>query len=120
MMEEPTRRCVLGGLGAGLAQLLFQTQLKAASSLAVQTGKPGKLNLRLTGMTQRVLRISIAPAAAKPLSGELGVVESPRETALGEGSATDAVIWGEYRIRVEEEPLRITLTDATQRIRQQI
>lgn len=120
MIEEPTRRCVLGGLGAGLAQLLFQTQLKAASSLAVQTGKPGKLNLRLTAMTQRVLRISIAPAAAKPLSGELGVVESPRETALGEGSATDAVIWGEYRIRVEEEPLRITLTDATQRIRQQI
>jgi alpha-glucosidase/alpha-D-xyloside xylohydrolase len=120
MIEEPTRRCVLGGLGAGLAQLLFQTQLKAASSWAVQTGKPGKLNLRLTAMTQRVLRISIAPAAAKPLSGELGVVESPRETALGEGSATDAVIWGEYRIRVEEEPLRITLTDATQRIRQQI
>ena len=43
-MEEPTRRCVLGGLGAGLAELLFQTQLKAASSLVVQTGKPGKLN----------------------------------------------------------------------------
>jgi alpha-glucosidase/alpha-D-xyloside xylohydrolase len=106
-------------LGAGLAQLLFQTQLKAASSLAVQTGKPGKLNLRLTAMTQRVLRISIAPAAAKPPSTELGIVESPRETTLG-GSATDAVIWGEYGIRVEEEPLRITLTDATQRIRQQI
>jgi len=120
MMEEPTRRCVLGGLGAGLAQLLFQTQLKAASSLAVQTGKPGKLNLRLTAMTQRVLRISIAPAAEKPPSTELGVVESPRETALREGSATDAVIWGEYRIRVEGEPLRITMTDAAHRMRQQI
>lgn len=119
-MEEPTRRCVLGGLGAGLAQLLFQTQLKAASSLAVQTGKPGKLNLRLTAMTQRVLRISIAPAAEKPPSTELGVVESPRETALREGSATDAVIWGEYRIRVEGEPLRITMTDAAHRMRQQI
>jgi alpha-glucosidase/alpha-D-xyloside xylohydrolase len=107
-------------LGAGLAQLLFQTQLKAASSLAVQTGKPGKLNLRLTAMTQRVLRISIAPAAEKPPSTELGVVESPRETALREGSATDAVIWGEYRIRVEGEPLRITMTDAAHRMRQQI
>ena len=98
-MEEPTRRCVLGGLGAGLAQLLFQTQLKAASSLTVQTGKPGKLDLSLTAMTQRILRISIAPAVAKPLSSELGVVESPHETAFGGGSATEAVIWREYKVR---------------------
>jgi alpha-glucosidase (family GH31 glycosyl hydrolase) len=120
MMEEPTRRCVLGGLGAGLAQLLFQTQLKAASSLAVQTGKPGRLDLSLTAMTQRVLRISIVPAIAIPPSMELGVVESPRASALGGGPAADAVSWGEYKIRVEEEPLRITVTDAAQRIRQQI
>jgi alpha-glucosidase (family GH31 glycosyl hydrolase) len=120
MMAEPTRRRVLGGLGAGLTQLLFQTQLKAASPLTVQTGKPGKLDLSLTALTQRVLRIGIAPAVAKPLSNELGVVESPQATALGEGSASDAVIWGTYRIRVEEEPLRITVTDTAQQIRQQI
>ena len=83
-MEEPTRRCVLGGLGAGLAQLLFQTQLKAASSLAVQTGKPGKLDLSLTALTQRILRISIAPAVAKPPSTELGIIESPVKAELEE------------------------------------
>jgi alpha-glucosidase/alpha-D-xyloside xylohydrolase len=119
-MEEPTRRSVVVGLGAGLTQLLFQTQLKAASGLTIRTGKPGKLDLSLTALTQRVLRIGIAPAVARPPSLELGVVESPREAALGGGSATDAVIWGEYRIRIEEEPFRITVTDAAQRIRQQI
>ncbi|HEY6491468.1 MAG: TIM-barrel domain-containing protein [Terracidiphilus sp.] len=120
MTEEPTRRSVLGGLGAGLAQLLFQTQLRAATPLTAQTGKPGQLDLSLTAMTERVLRISIAPVIAKPPSTELGVVESPLEAALGGGSAADVVNWGEYKIRVEETPFRITVTDAAQQIRQQI
>ena len=30
------------------------------------------------------------------------------------------MIWGKYRIRVEEPPLRVTVTDAAQQIRQQI
>lgn len=117
-MEQPTRRRVLGGMGAGLAQLLFETQLKAAPSLAAQTGKPGKLDLRLTSMTPRVLRISIAPVVAKPPSMELGIVESPREVALGDSAGV--VTWGAYKIRVDEEPVRITVTDATDRVRQQI
>ena len=122
MTEEPTRRSVLGGLGAGLAQLLFQTQLRAATPLTAQTGKPGQLDLSLTAMvmTERVLRMSIAPVIAKPPSTELGVVESPLEAALGGGSAADVVNWGEYKIRVEETPFRITVTDAAQQIRQQI
>ena len=119
-MVEPTRRGVLGGLGAGVAQLLFQTQLRAAIPLAVPTAKPGKLDLSLTAMTPRVLRISIAPAIAQPSSNELGVVESPHETALAQGSLADAITWGKYRVRVEEEPLRITVMDAAQQIRQQI
>lgn len=119
MSKELTRRYVLGGLGASLGQLLFQTELKAATPLTVPTGKPGQLDLSLTAITERVLRISIAPAVAKPPSAELGVVENLHETALG-GSAAAVVTWGGFKIRVEEVPLRITVTDAAEKVRQQI
>jgi alpha-glucosidase/alpha-D-xyloside xylohydrolase len=120
MSSIPTRRSVLGGIGAGVAQLLLQRQLHAAGFLAVPTGKPGKVDFSLTALSPRVLRISIAPAIAKPPSRELGVLDNPHETSLGSGPFTDSVRWGKYGIRVEEEPLRITLTDSAQQVRQQI
>jgi len=120
MTSIPTRRSVLGGIGAAAAQLLLRKQLKAASSLTVPTGRPGKLDFSLTAMTPRVLRISIAPAAATPPSRELGAIDDPHEVSLGGDTVTDSVQWREYGLRVEEGPLRITLTDAAQQVRQQI
>ncbi|MGA9461908.1 MAG: TIM-barrel domain-containing protein [Terracidiphilus sp.] len=120
MKSIPTRRSVLGGIGAGVAQLLLHKQLDAASSLPVLTGKPGKLDFSLTAMTSRVLRISIAPARAKPPNQELGILDMPHEVSLGGSPFTGSVRWGKYDVRVEDEPLRITLTDAAQQVRQQI
>jgi alpha-glucosidase/alpha-D-xyloside xylohydrolase len=111
---------VLGGIGAGVAGLLLHKQLNAASYLTVLTGKPGKLDLSLTAMTPRVLRISIAPTVATPPSKELEVIDNSHEVSLGGDTFTDSVRWGQYGLRVEEEPLRITLTDAAQQVRQQI
>jgi alpha-glucosidase (family GH31 glycosyl hydrolase) len=119
MSLEWTRRSVLGGLGAGVAQLLFCGRVVAAVSEAVQTGKPGKLDLSLTALTDRVLKISIAPAVAPPPGRELGVVDHAHEVALGTRTESN-VIWGKYRIAFAEEPLQITVTDAAQRVRQEI
>ncbi|HEX5432057.1 MAG TPA: glycoside hydrolase family 31 protein, partial [Bryobacteraceae bacterium] len=120
MQPELTRRSMLGGLGAGLVQLLFCGRMNAATSDAVWTGEPGKLDLSLTALTENVLRIGIAPAVAAPHARELGVVDHPREVALGTGSPIGNVNWGKYRIAIAEAPLRITVTDASQRVRQEI
>jgi alpha-glucosidase/alpha-D-xyloside xylohydrolase len=120
MTLEVTRRSVLGGIGAGLAELLFFRQLAAASTLAGQTGNPGKLDFKLAAVTQHILHISIAPAVAPPPVQELGIASHPDELAIGTETAASIVDWGKYRIHVAEQPLRITLTDDSQRVRQEI
>lgn len=118
MTTELNRRWFLGGMGAGLAQLLFYAQVSAASPLDIQTGKPGKLDLRLTALTPQVLGISIAPAVAEPPKQELGIVAHPQSAVLGSNAGD--VNWSNYRVHVAEDPLRITVTDAKQQVRQQI
>lgn len=120
MQAEFTRRSVLGGLGAGFAQVLFCGRVSAAVSGAVKTGKPSKLDFSLTALTENVLRISIAPADATPPGRELGVEDHPHEVVLGTGSAASSVNWGKYRIAVADEPLRITVTDVSGKVRQEI
>jgi alpha-glucosidase (family GH31 glycosyl hydrolase) len=115
-----TRRSVLGGLGAGVGQLLFRAPASAALSDPVRTGNPGQLDFSLTAITDHVLRISIAPALAQPPQWELGVVESPHQVPLGKGSAQGSVDWGRYRIWIAENPLQFRVTDAAQRVRQEI
>ena len=119
MTVRLTRRSVLGGLGAGLAETLLVKRLNAAALFA-QAAKPGKLDLKLTSVTPHVLQIGIAPADATPPTRELGTIDHPHETALGNGSSGPLVNWGKYRIRVEEQPLRITVMDGAQKVRQEI
>ncbi len=119
MTVRLTRRSVLGGLGAGLAETLFVKRLDAAALFA-QAAKPGKLDLKLTSVTPHVLQIGIAPADATPPTRELGTIEHPHEAELGKGSSGSPISWGKYRIRVEEQPLRITVMDEAQKVRQEI
>ncbi|HEU4982010.1 MAG TPA: TIM-barrel domain-containing protein [Acidobacteriaceae bacterium] len=119
MTVRLTRRSVLGGLGAGLAETLFVKRLDAAALFA-QAAKPGKLDLKLTSVTPHVLQIGIAPADATPPARELGTIEHPHEAELGKGSSGSLISWGKYRIRVEEQPLRITAMDEAQKVRQEI
>lgn len=122
MTAGMTRRSMLGCLGAGLAQLLFERQILAAGAPGSLTGEPGKLDLKLTALTPEILRISIAPVDAVPPPRELGVVESNHETRLNPNDASSGsrTLWGKYRIQVTENPLRITVTDAAERVRQEI
>ena len=79
---QPSRRSVLGGLGAGLAQTVFRTQLNAARLISELTGEPGKLDFRISAVSPTILHISIAPVHAKPPEREPGILESVHETAL--------------------------------------
>ena len=122
MTREITRRSILGGFGAGAAQLLFRRQLLAAGTLAPQVGEPGKINLSLTSLTPRVLRISIAPVNATPPTEELGVVDHGRGTAVGPPviAGDETLVWGKYSIEVQENPLRISVSEAGRGLRQEI
>jgi len=119
MAEELTRRSVLGALGAGVAELLLHRQIQAAMLTAV-TGEPGKLDLRVSSLSPRVLQIAIAPAIAPAPVLELGVVRQPHAVVLETEAAEGTVTWGIYRVRLEENPLRLTVTDATGQVRQMI
>lgn len=121
MITDLTRRSVLCGLGSGLAQLLLRTPIDAATSLVAKTGSPGKLDLSLTAVSATVLRISIAPAVAPPPTEELGVIDAGHRAVLGSVPGSGAQVqWGRYSIRVQQEPLRITVVDGGERVRQEI
>ena len=123
-MTDTTRRSVLQGLGTGLALMLTNTPLARAASALTLTGDPGKLDLRLDAITSNVLRIGIAPANSIPPTEELGVVKHPLSALLNSSKDKSPITWGKYRISIGTEPprtaLSITVTDASQRIRQQI
>src|SRR5215472_13064732 len=121
MPTEPTRRSVLGGLGAGLVQTLFRAQLGAAGSLAVRTGKPGKLDFRIEARSQKILHISIAPVHAEPPIREIGVLDSTHEIPLNARKDLPlSVPWGRYTIRINDDPLRFTVVADQERELQEI
>lgn len=119
-MAELTRRSVLGGMGAGMAELLFHTRIAGAGSPVATSAGPGELDLKLIARTEHVLQISIAPAVAQPTIEELGIVGHPHSAVLGTGSTRADVNWGGHKIQVEKEPLRITVLDSGQRVRQEV
>ncbi len=122
MATKVSRRAVLGGMGAGAAQVLLTCRVAGAGVLPRLTGKPGLLDLDLTSISANVLRIGIAPVNAWASEEELGVVAHPYAVALE--SQLDPVVkemaWGKYRIAVEENPLRVTVTKPGGKFRQQI
>jgi alpha-glucosidase/alpha-D-xyloside xylohydrolase len=119
-LKHTTRRAVLGGLGAGLAQTVFCSQFDAVRSLA-NTGEPGRLNLRIAAASQRILHISIAPVHAEPPDREPGVLDNARELPLDVSKGLPATVpWHRYSIRIAREPLKIAVVDDASRIRQEI
>ena len=121
MTAEISRRSVLRGLGAGVAQLLLERRILAAD-IRAQTGAPGRLDLCLTSLSPEILRIGIAPVNAVPSGRELGVVEHADAISLERRKIAndDSIPWGKYRIGVKEDPLRISVSDADRGVRQEI
>lgn len=122
MASQISRRALLGGFGAGVAQCLLTRRIAGASVAGALTGEPGQLDLVLAALSPHILRIAIAPVNAWPPEEELGVVRQPASTSLlrkPDPAAAD-LPWGKYRIGVEENPLRVTVSLANGQVRQQI
>ncbi len=122
MATKVSRRAVLGGMGAGLAQVLLTRQISAASALPSMVGEPGLLNVSLTAIAPNVLRIGIAPVHAWASEKELGVVPHPEAVALDHKAHPVApnLAWGKYSIALEENPLRVTVTGQSGKFQQKI
>lgn len=121
MATHVSRRAILGGLGAGLAQLLLTRRIHAAN-LDSLTGEPGQLDLTLEALSPNILRIAIAPVNAWEREPELGVIASSHVRPLlkKKNPANENLAWGKYRIAVEENPLRVTVADEERKFQQRI
>jgi alpha-glucosidase len=117
-----SRRSVLAGCAAGLAELLLTRRVCAASVGNSLSGAPGELDLSLAALSPTTLRISVAPVDAWPREQELGVIARPRTSVLlrKPEPVTTELPWGKYRIRVAEGPLRIAVSRANGEVCQQI
>lgn len=122
MRWQVSRRAVLGGCAAGVANLLWTRRLAAANPRDPLRGPPGELDLCVAALSPGTLRISIAPVAAWPSGDELGVVAQPEASSLlrKPNPVTTDLRWGKYRIRVAEEPLRVIVSRPNGEICQQI
>jgi alpha-glucosidase/alpha-D-xyloside xylohydrolase len=117
-----SRRSLLRGCAAGLAELLLTRRLRAAAVRNPLSGAPGELDLSLTALSPGTLRISVAPVDAWPPEKDLGVLAQPQASSLlrRRNPVTTDLPWGKLRIRVEEDPLRITVSRASGDICQRI
>jgi alpha-glucosidase (family GH31 glycosyl hydrolase) len=116
-----SRRSIIAGLGAGCAPLLLFRRLAPAQALVSLTGEPGGLDLCLTALSPNILRIAVAPLNAWQPGEELGIVEQPAATVLIRKPHPVADLpWGDYRITVEQDPLRVTVARPERNFRQQI
>jgi alpha-glucosidase (family GH31 glycosyl hydrolase) len=121
MAAQPTRRFVLSGLGAGFAQTLFRTQFDVARLLAEPTGQPGKLDFRVSAVSSKILHISIAPVHSSLPEREPGIVDSIQEVPLDiKEDLPSTLVWDRHTIRINTDPLKITVTDNAERVRQEI
>jgi len=126
LVQKLSRRSVLAGTAATTAQLLFRSRLSAAALLPAEKSRqlaaaPGLVDLTLTALTGDTLRIGIAPATAQAPAHELGFVDREWPAPL-EATATvteHTIAWGKYTVRVETDPLMITIVDGKKK-RQQV
>lgn len=113
---------MLGGLGAGLAQLLLTRRIKAAGISDLLTGEPGQLDLVLEAFAPNILRIAIAPVNAWKQEQELGIIAQSRGLQLlkEQEPAPKELPWGKYHLEIAENPLSVTVTSSERDFRQKI
>src|SRR5580692_8599314 len=124
MSKRISRRDVLGGMGIGLAELLFSKHIDAAGFFA-PASEAGAANgsLTLVAFSNNILRVRVVPLSKLGPASELGIV--PRDSVKlleqpknPDGSRT--VTWGTHKIQVQEGPLRLTITDAAGKVCQEL
>jgi alpha-glucosidase (family GH31 glycosyl hydrolase) len=105
-----TRRTVLHGLAAASGTLLFRAFFPKSADAAVETG-PASLELAVTAVSDRILRITLA-AASEPFDrmyddGSIVIApQAPTLRVLETGQETTAA-WKDRSIHVSTDPLRL-------------
>jgi hypothetical protein len=120
MKATITRRSMLAGAAAAGAQVLFRTTIRATTTQQLAAA-PGRLDLTLTAMSSGTLRIGIAPATSQATEHELAFVDRtwPPPLEPSEPPRAQTLAWGKYALRIDTDPLTITLLER-ERTRQQI
>lgn len=122
MRAHLSRRSVIGGIGAVCSQLLLDNQIASADALGPTTGEPGQPDLCLAAIAPNILRVAVAPSNAWQSEQELGIVEHLGAVSLLRRlhPVVGELVWGKYRIAVDENPLRITVSMPGGTLRQKI
>jgi alpha-glucosidase (family GH31 glycosyl hydrolase) len=117
MAEGFSRRGVLAGLTFAAADLLFSREISAAAQDAPALGNSHLLTL--TAVSERALRLRIIQQGKQGPASETGVVPRPWPEPLHE-DANGFVAWGKYKVRIEERPWQIIITDGVGKMRQHL
>jgi alpha-glucosidase (family GH31 glycosyl hydrolase) len=114
MPRRFTRRSLLQGIGSGTASLLLELHLPTVKALPTPVTGPSVLALTMTAVSDNILRVTVA-AAGEPMDqlyGDGSLVRrawpAPGIKALAGGSRQTAH-WGQRRLDVETDPLRIAV-----------
>lgn len=112
MSEQFSRRDVLGGLGAGVAELLFSSRIRAAGFGALPSATDSILSL--IAVDPKILRVRVTQAGKQGVASEIGLVERTWARPLEPAKNTNGirtVEWNNCKIHVVENPLQVTITD---------
>jgi hypothetical protein len=120
MRERVTRRAVLGGMALEAANLLFCRGVGAAEIFGAAQGVPAVGNthlLTVVAVSGKTLRLRVIQQGKQGPAEEVGIV--PRRWAEPlEVDGSGAAVWGNFKVRLEERPWRMTIVDAEGRTRQ--
>ncbi|MEA2258273.1 MAG: hypothetical protein QOJ51_1098, partial [Acidobacteriaceae bacterium] len=117
MAERFTRRGVLAGMTFAAADLLFSRELSAAVQDVPAIGNSHLLTL--TAVSKKTLRLRVIQQGKQGPANETGIVPRPWPEPLRE-DANGFIAWGEYKVRMEDRPWQITITDSADKVRQHL
>jgi alpha-glucosidase/alpha-D-xyloside xylohydrolase len=117
MADRFSRRGVLAGMTFAAADLLFSREISAAVQDVPAVGNSHLLTL--TAVSKKTLRLRLIQQGKQGTANETGIVPRPWPEPLRE-DANGFVAWGEYKVRIEERPWQITITDGAAKLRQRL
>src|SRR3984885_150809 len=117
MAERFSRRGVLAAMTFAAADLLFSREIRAAAQDVPAIGNSHLLTL--TAVSEKALRLRIIQQGKQGPASETGIVPRPWPEPLPE-DANGVVAWGDYKVRIDERPWQMTITDGAGKIRQNL
>jgi alpha-glucosidase (family GH31 glycosyl hydrolase) len=112
-----SRRGVLAGMALTAVNLLFSREMITAAQNVPAVGNSHLLTL--VAVNEKILRLRIIQQGKQGPANEMGVVPRTWPEPLPP-DAEGSVVWGKYKVRVQERPWQITIVDPAGQTRQQL